>query len=98
MRLSGRSLGCASLEWGYDASIRTYCEQYSDNSSNDKVSLFLRKLPAEPAKGSEYMGPILINPGGPGGSGNEDVLGFGEDLHALLDGAIYHESSLGELM
>jgi len=91
MRLSGRSLGCASLEWVYDTAIRTYrghCEQYSDNSSNDKVSLFIRKLPAEPAKSSEYMGPILINPGGPGGSGNEDVLGFGEDLHALLDGAI----------
>ena len=34
------------------------------------------------------MGPILINPGGPGASGNEDVLGFGEDLYDLLDGAI----------
>lgn len=67
---------------------RVHHEQYLNSSSNEKVSLFLRKLPADPEKGTEYMGPILINPGGPGASGNEDVLGFGEDLYDLLDGAI----------
>lgn len=79
------------FEHFYLTALQTYrirCGQYLDHSSNEKVSLFLRKLPADPTKVSEYMGPLLINPGGPGGSGNEDILGFGEGLYDLLDGAI----------
>ena len=43
-------------------------------------------LPATvPATSPSYAGPILINPGGPGGSGTELALGLGAALQALVD-------------
>ncbi|CUA70639.1 Tripeptidyl aminopeptidase [Rhizoctonia solani] len=52
--------------------------------ANGTVSLFLRKVPATvPSK--DYLGSILINPGGPGGSGSQ-LAAFGSKFGDIVDG------------
>ncbi|KAF8309482.1 hypothetical protein DL93DRAFT_2158340 [Clavulina sp. PMI_390] len=59
---------------------------YTNHTSKDIVSIFLRKRPASHKAHQKRLGSILMNPGGPGASGNEEVLDFGEDLYDLLNG------------
>lgn len=37
-----------------------------------------------PANSSDYRGPILFNPGGPGGSGVNFITDFGKNLSAVV--------------
>ncbi|KDN33708.1 hypothetical protein RSAG8_13204, partial [Rhizoctonia solani AG-8 WAC10335] len=52
---------------------------------NDTVSLFMRKVPATVPR-NEYLGSILINPGGPGGSGSAMAATWGPKFSAIVDG------------
>ncbi|CAE6417836.1 unnamed protein product [Rhizoctonia solani] len=58
---------------------------YANPQANDTVSIFMRKVPATVAR-KDYLGSILINPGGPGGSGNGIVAAWGPMFSAMLDG------------
>ncbi|KIJ41487.1 hypothetical protein M422DRAFT_229571 [Sphaerobolus stellatus SS14] len=56
-----------------------------DNPSGDKVAVALTRFKAKvPADSKEYRGPILFNPGGPGGSGIQLVERIGENMQRLL--------------
>ncbi|QRV73986.1 alpha/beta hydrolase family protein [Ceratobasidium sp. AG-Ba] len=63
----------------------TVPRDYSDPHANDTVSLFLRKVPATVGP-NDYLGSILINPGGPGGSGSAMAAGYGFQLRDMVDG------------
>lgn len=54
-----------------------------DNPDGDKISIALVRIPASTEK--EYEGVILLNPGGPGGSGFDFLVSIGEDLVEKLD-------------
>ncbi|CAE6458789.1 unnamed protein product [Rhizoctonia solani] len=58
---------------------------YANPQANDTVSIFMRKVPATVAR-KDYLGSILINPGGPGGSGNAMAASWGPRFSAMLDG------------
>ncbi|QRW11913.1 alpha/beta hydrolase family protein [Ceratobasidium sp. AG-Ba] len=58
---------------------------YTNPVENDTVSVFMRRYPAS-ASGDNYLGSILVNPGGPGGSGAEEVLTSGESLSTIFEG------------
>ncbi|KAF8596565.1 hypothetical protein BDV93DRAFT_610834 [Ceratobasidium sp. AG-I] len=57
---------------------------YSNPIDNDTVSIFMRKLPAK-VSAEERLGTIIINPGGPGGSGTAS-LSQGEQLSTIVEG------------
>lgn len=59
---------CADLEVPLD---------YANHSSNDTLSLTLVKLPA---RKEPVLGSIIMNPGGPGGSGVNVAIGRADDL------------------
>jgi hypothetical protein len=65
-------LNCASFEVPLD---------YTDPQSNKTVDLTLVKVDAvkQPAKGS-----VLFNPGGPGGSGLQFVIGRAQQLQTYV--------------
>ncbi|TDL14554.1 hypothetical protein BD410DRAFT_797094 [Rickenella mellea] len=53
--------------------------------NGEKAAIAMLKLSAKVAPGnSTYRGPILINPGGPGGSGVSTVLSTGVQLQTIL--------------
>lgn len=59
-----------------------------DNSTEDDrtVAIAMIKLPAAvPTNDSSYAGPVFFNPGGPGGSGVEALLGMGPYLQSRID-------------
>ncbi|KEP51533.1 alpha/beta hydrolase fold protein [Rhizoctonia solani 123E] len=53
--------------------------------TGDTVSVFLRKFPATVPR-NKYLGSILINPGGPGGSGSLVAAAWGPKFSAMVDG------------
>ncbi|KAL0067808.1 hypothetical protein AAF712_005248 [Marasmius tenuissimus] len=56
-----------------------------DNPDRDSAVIALIRLPAEVSSDSEdYLGPILFNPGGPGGSGVDTALNSGMLLQSVL--------------
>ncbi|QRV97369.1 alpha/beta hydrolase family protein [Ceratobasidium sp. AG-Ba] len=60
--------------------------EYENATDSDTVSIFMRRYPANASQESR-LGSILVNPGGPGGSGNLFIAaGGGEKLSAALDG------------
>ncbi|KAG8685639.1 hypothetical protein FRC11_010291, partial [Ceratobasidium sp. 423] len=63
----------------------TVPRDYASPEANDTVSIFMRKVPATVPK-KEYLGSILINPGGPGGSGNYLAATYGPRFSAMVDG------------
>ncbi|KAH7335405.1 Alpha/Beta hydrolase protein [Rhizoctonia solani] len=63
----------------------TVPRDYAHPEANDTVSIFMRKFPATVAR-KDYLGSILMNPGGPGGSGNGLVALGGHKFSAMVDG------------
>ncbi|KAG9092178.1 hypothetical protein FRC06_000214 [Ceratobasidium sp. 370] len=59
--------------------------QYASPAENDTVSIFLRKIPAT-VQQKDYLGSIIINPGGPGGSGGGWAVTLGPALRFMVDG------------
>ncbi|KAF8599712.1 alpha/beta-hydrolase [Ceratobasidium sp. AG-I] len=58
---------------------------YSSPSDNDTVSIFMRMLPAK-VSAENRLGTLLINPGGPGGSGSLSIVWSGEGISKLVGG------------
>jgi len=54
------------------------------NPSAGSFSLALIRIPSPLIGTSEYRGPILFNPGGPGGSGVEGILDFGAQIAQIV--------------
>ena len=60
---------------------------YSNPEGGDELAIALLKVPANISTSDPaYRGPVLINPGGPGGSGVDFALGLGS-LSEILIGA-----------
>jgi pimeloyl-ACP methyl ester carboxylesterase len=58
---------------------------YAHQSAKPSVAIALTRLPAlVPPQHPRYKGPVLINPGGPGGSGVELVLSRGAQLQSVV--------------
>ncbi|CAE6460930.1 unnamed protein product [Rhizoctonia solani] len=58
---------------------------YTNPNGSATVSIFLRKYPAT-ASLDQRLGSLLVNPGGPGGSGSSTVEALGEYISTMLDG------------
>ncbi|KAG6809677.1 hypothetical protein H0H92_015191 [Tricholoma furcatifolium] len=56
---------------------------YSD-PSGAKAAIALTRLPSSLSSTDKYRGPILLNPGGPGGRGVDLVINFGDSLSAVV--------------
>lgn len=68
---------CARLELPLD---------YWNGTTNETLSLAVIRKPAKvPITDPRYAGPLIVNPGGPGGSGIEYVVGAGERLRHSVD-------------
>lgn len=49
------------------------------------ATIALARIPSSlPTNSSEYRGPILVNPGGPGGSGVNFISSFGKNISAIV--------------
>ena len=57
---------------------------YSDPNGEKVIIALTRKASLIPRKSPLYQGPVLFNPGGPGGSGVDLVLQYGDMLGAIL--------------
>ncbi|KAF9269009.1 hypothetical protein L218DRAFT_940119 [Marasmius fiardii PR-910] len=58
---------------------------YTDPSGNNTAAIALVRLPASvPPDSSDYLGPILFNPGGPGGSGVDLVKEMGTAFSTVV--------------
>ncbi|CUA75719.1 hypothetical protein RSOLAG22IIIB_06026 [Rhizoctonia solani] len=58
---------------------------YMNPDSGSTVSIFLRNYPAT-APADQRLGSILVNPGGPGGSGSDAVAVLGARLSTMVNG------------
>ncbi|KAJ1301706.1 hypothetical protein OPQ81_008940 [Rhizoctonia solani] len=58
---------------------------YTNSDNGDTVSIFMRKFPAS-ASSDQRLGSILVNPGGPGGSGTQFIAEAGESLSTIIEG------------
>ncbi|CAE7104435.1 unnamed protein product [Rhizoctonia solani] len=58
---------------------------YTDSSNGDNVSIFMRKFPAS-VPSDQRLGSILVNPGGPGGSGTQWVAAAGQSMSVIIEG------------
>ncbi|KAJ6602330.1 Alpha/Beta hydrolase protein [Mycena sp. CBHHK59/15] len=56
-----------------------------DDSSKGNATIAIVRLPSNSSK-SEYRGPILFNPGGPGGSGVSAIVAVGTSFAEFLGG------------
>ena len=54
------------------------------NPDGEKAAVAVTKLAANVSSGSKYGGPVLINPGGPGGSGVAVVIGLGKQIQTII--------------
>ena len=57
---------------------------YSDPQGREATIALMRLQAAVPSTSDAYRGPILFNPGGPGGSGVGTVLRAGELLQKIV--------------
>jgi pimeloyl-ACP methyl ester carboxylesterase len=62
-----------------------YHRPLNDSADNPKVHVALVLSPGKHQKPNGFStSPLLLNPGGPGGSGVGMVLGFGERIHKIV--------------
>ncbi len=54
------------------------------NPSGPKAAIAVIKVPANISSSEMHGGPVLINPGGPGGSGVEVVLELGKQIQTIV--------------
>ena len=67
---------------------------WNSTTDTDTVAVALVRVPARvPVTDPRYGGPILINPGGPGGSGVGLAAALGAEMQAIFDAAYSHNSS-----
>ncbi|QDS76680.1 hypothetical protein FKW77_000313 [Venturia effusa] len=58
----------------------------AEKANGSRVAIAMIKLPAKVSiSHPQYGGPVIINPGGPGESGINQVLSHGRDLQTILD-------------
>ncbi|KZS99013.1 hypothetical protein SISNIDRAFT_492314 [Sistotremastrum niveocremeum HHB9708] len=69
----------------YDCAYLSVPLDYTNPKPNETVSIALRRLPST-APLSERLGPLLLNPGGPGGSGSQYVVRRGKEISVILEG------------
>ncbi|KAJ4388270.1 hypothetical protein N0V85_007728 [Neurospora sp. IMI 360204] len=68
----------------------------NNDSDNNWVAIGIITLPATvPETDSSFGGTVLVNPGGPGGSGTEMALELGGYLQGILEGGDRHYEILG---
>ncbi|KAK7008049.1 AB hydrolase-1 domain-containing protein [Favolaschia claudopus] len=77
-----KNLDWTSCYGGFQCTRLEVPLDYSDNSVG-KAALAVIRLPANVSK-AEYRGPILFNPGGPGGSGVDTLVTAGPGLQMLF--------------
>ncbi|KEF61897.1 uncharacterized protein A1O9_03469 [Exophiala aquamarina CBS 119918] len=59
---------------------------WNDRSNPNNISVAIIRLPAVVDRSDEsYGGAILVNPGGPGGSGTDILISSGKSLQGLVD-------------
>ncbi|GIK05392.1 hypothetical protein Aspvir_009501 [Aspergillus viridinutans] len=69
---------CARLEVPMD--------YHRENGHGRQMAIAIARLPAKvPVTDSRYGGAVLINPGGPGGSGVGEALLSGRDMQTIID-------------
>jgi hypothetical protein len=71
----GGSFDCARLDVPLD---------WQDPSDDERVVLAVMRLPAATKNQSDYRGPVIFNPGGPGGSGIWSLRDHGKYLQAIV--------------
>jgi pimeloyl-ACP methyl ester carboxylesterase len=54
----------------------------TEGDGGPKTEIALRMVPATDKE--NYLGPILVNPGGPGGPGTQFVASYGKNLSAIV--------------
>lgn len=65
-----------------------YFNSTNGTYSDSTISVAITKLPAKvPIEDPRYGGPILLNPGGPGGPGASFALAIGESIQQVVDPA-----------
>ncbi|PVI02455.1 alpha/beta-hydrolase [Periconia macrospinosa] len=63
-------------------------DYFNGTYPDETVSIAITKLPAQvPVTDDRYGGPVLINPGGPGGSGVAMALSSAKNLQVVIDPA-----------
>ena len=68
------------------AKLKLPLDYFSGTYPNHTVSVAILKAPAiVPVDDPRYGGPVLINPGGPGGSGTGLALAIGTSLRSIVD-------------
>lgn len=78
-------LECAKLQLPLD--------YFNNTHESSTISLAVVKIPAKvPVTDPRYGGPILVNPGGPGGSGTYMAAALGKDLQSVVDAPEYPET------
>ncbi|KAJ7019491.1 TAP-like protein-domain-containing protein [Mycena alexandri] len=76
----------ANLNWtscysGFQCSLLEVPLDYSSDKGNASIAVV--RYPATASK-SDYLGPILFNPGGPGGSGVTTIVSLGAEFAELM--------------
>ncbi|KAF8745425.1 alpha beta-hydrolase, partial [Rhizoctonia solani] len=89
---SRQSSNASTISWSAcPDSSNTQCAifdvpmDYTNPENGKTVSIFMRKYAAT-APEDQRLGSILVNPGGPGGSGTVTIAEQGEDVSTLVDG------------
>ncbi|KAJ7773931.1 alpha/beta-hydrolase [Mycena metata] len=57
-----------------------------DSAAAGNASIAITRYPSNLSK-SDYLGPVLLNPGGPGGSGVDYAVELGAEIASILGGA-----------